>query len=110
MTINIAALPGLQARRSLLRAVFRQPATKARSPVSTASRSECLRREMMAAGDLLIEALRLEAAVSNVDATQNGDEALEQYRWRRKTMEVRAQDYVAAVARWRQDVCRTFQE
>jgi len=59
---------------------------------------------MMAAGDRLIDVLKIERELHPVHMSLTGDEALLAWKKCRRTVERLAEDYAWAVANWRQAV------
>jgi len=71
-------------------------------PAQEPTRLEFLWREMTGAGDLLIEALRLEQEFGEVDLTQVEDDVLERWRLNRRAVERLAGYYASALSQWRE--------
>ena len=65
-------------------------------------RLEVAWRDMTAAGDLLIDALRLEQEFNETDPTKAEGDELERWRLHRNTVECIAEDYASAVSKWRE--------
>jgi hypothetical protein len=69
---------------------------------------EVLRREMMSAGDRLVEALALEVKAASLMAKDPRSEVVRHWRKSRKNVEKLTQDYLRKVDRYRQSVQATF--
>lgn len=65
---------------------------------------EILRIEMMSVGECLTDALKIERKFGNIDTTEVGDEALREWKERRRAVERQVEEYALAVARWRRSL------
>ena len=89
------------AGQSLLKALIGAFVNRSRR-AQHGTRIEVLWREMTAAGDLLIDALRLEQEFSKSDFTEVEGDVLKRLRLHRNTVECIAEDYASAVSKWRE--------
>jgi len=77
-------------------------AVKLRSTARPAGVAEVRRRRMMAAGERLIDALKIEKELLDIHMSLTEDEALLDWKESRRTVERLAEDYDWTVAQWRE--------
>ncbi len=71
---------------------------------------EIFRKELIAAGDLLLKALELENSLGDLHTESGSPEAREKWQEARRLVESTQQSYDAAQRRYREDVARAAQE
>jgi hypothetical protein len=101
MTMQLSDQPVLRAVQSIPQVIIGATVDTNR-PAQNRTRLEVFWRDMTAAGDLLIDALRLEQEFSKIDLTEADDDVLERWRLHRKTVKCRVEDYASAVSDWRE--------
>jgi hypothetical protein len=67
------------------------------------SLDEDLQAEIIAAGNRLLVAMKLEARLRGIDVTAADAETLAEWKMCRKAVEILTDDYVAAMRRWREN-------
>jgi len=103
MAVLLANEPILRTMQSAVREILGLQLSPSRKRLlSNDCDTEYVYIQLAAAGDLLLDALRLEKELSKLDLSRAGDEELEQFRERRTAVEQLAADYISLVAGWRE--------
>lgn len=103
MTLQIADQPILGAVQVALKTLL-GVAESINGQAKNASRSEALFQEMTSAGDLLLDALRLEHEYGKMAALSAEDGAVSRWKASRSNVEQMAANYADAVTNWRRSL------